>query len=144
MKKNTVKDIPPLLQEVLGKFKVVFHTPMGLLPVRGREHAVVLKDEMSPINVRPYRYPHFQKTEVEKLVSEMLVVGIIQMGTNPFPSSVLLVKKKDGSWGFYVDYWALNKTIVLDKYLIPIIDGLLDELNGAKIFSKLDLRSGYH
>ena len=84
VEQKTVKDIPPLLQEVLGKFIVVFHTPMGLPPVRGQGHAIVLNNGTTPISVRPYRYPHFQKTKVEKLVSEMLVARIIQMGTSPF------------------------------------------------------------
>ena len=122
-----MKDIPHLLQEVSGKFKVVFHTPVGLPPIRGHGHALVLKDGTTSISVRPYHYPHFQKTEVEKLVFEMLVAWIIQMSTNPFLSPVLLVKKKDGSWRFCVDYWALNKATVLDKYPILIIEELLDE-----------------
>ncbi|CAM8954210.1 unnamed protein product [Rhodiola kirilowii] len=132
------------LHSILRQFANIFTAPHGLPPSRPTDHRIPLIPGASPVTVKPYRYPHFQKNEIERMINSMLADDIITPSTSPFTSPVLLVKKKDGSWRFCVDYRALNAITIKDRFPIPTVDELLDELNGAQVFTRLDLKSGYH
>jgi hypothetical protein len=82
----------------------------------------------APVQVRPYRFAPAIKDEIERQIKEMLKTRIIQRSSSPFSSSVLLVKKKDNTWRFCVDYRHLNAITLKSKYPVPIIDEFLDEL----------------
>lgn len=135
---STALNPDPQIEEILHQFQEVFEGPKELPPNWTQDHRIPLIKGAQPVFIWPYRYPHYQKNEIEKLVKEILCSGIIRPSQSPFSSSVLLVWKDDGSWRFCIDYRPLNQVTIKGKFPIPIIEELLDELHGASIFSKLD------
>ncbi|KAK4383186.1 Retrovirus-related Pol polyprotein from transposon.6 [Sesamum angolense] len=127
-----------------AEFAAVFSRTSSLPPPRSHDHHIHLQPLTMPVNIGPTAIHIAKKDNMMSLISEMLCEGLIRPSTSPFSSSVLLVKKKDGSWCFYVDYRALNAVIIRDRFPIPTVDKLLDELIGSSYFSKIDLHSGYH
>jgi hypothetical protein len=103
-----------------------------------------LEEGVKPMITPPYHHPRRFKDEIEKAIKELLALGHIRPSSSPFTSSVVLVLKKDGTMRMCIDYRALNKKTMKNRYPIPRIDELMDELHGAFFFSKIYLRFGYH
>lgn len=119
--------IPMLIKELIHKFDSLFQSPTELPPSRVYDHPISLLPDIVPVNSKPYRYSPHQKNEIEKQVADMLRIGIVIPSLSPFASPVLLVKKKDGTWRFCVDYRKLNSVTIKNKFPVPIIDEFLDE-----------------
>ena len=109
----------------------MFADLVRLPPKRFRDHGIPLKDETQVVKSQPYRYSSIQKDEIERLMEEMKIGGIVQDSTSLFASLVVLVKKKDGTWRLCIDYRQLNKLTIKDTFLIPLVEKLLDELIGV-------------
>lgn len=138
------KDLEPPKQ-LKEKYKIIFENPVELPPKRGVfDHPIPLQPGVLPVNIRPYRYPLKQRDIIEQLIQEMLDRCIIQDSSSPFASPVVLAGKKDGTWRLCVDYRELNSKTVKNKFPIPVVEELIDELSSSTVFTKLDLRSGYH
>jgi hypothetical protein len=99
-------------------------------------------------SIEPWVFPcantFSQKYEIEKIVQDSLEGGVIHPNTSPYSSPIVMVLKKEGTWCMYIDFHVLNKLTIKDKFIIPIIDDLFDELSGEKYFTKFDLCFVYH
>ncbi|UYV76850.1 hypothetical protein LAZ67_14002195, partial [Cordylochernes scorpioides] len=128
---------------ILGSFSGLFEFnkfPSNLTSTA--KHKINTEDH-PPIKRRPYRVSHVERQTIQNEVDKMLKGGIVQLSESPWSSPVVLVKKKNGSWRFCVDYRHLNKITKKDVYPLPRIDDTLDCLRGASYYSSMDLRSGY-
>lgn len=132
-------------QPMLDKHKRVFEVTTPGIPLdRGFEHIIEMEEGAKPIIMTPYHHPRNYKEDIERIITKLLDMGHVRLSSNPFTSSVVLVKKKDDTLHMCIDYHALNKGTIKNKYPIPCIDELLDELHGIVYFSKINLRLGYH
>jgi hypothetical protein len=148
---NTIRDgdnevIDSAVQSLLATYSDVFpdELPPGLPPERDVDHRIDIVPGSEPPVRAPYRMSIPELDELKKQLTELIHKGHIRVSKSPFRSPVLFVKKKDGSMRMCIDYRALNKITIKNKYPLPRIDELLDRLLGAKYFTKIDLRSGYH
>ncbi|KAL0553911.1 hypothetical protein IC582_007815 [Cucumis melo] len=129
-----VRDYPDVFPEELP----------GLPPHREVEFAIELEPGTVPISRAPYRMAPAELKELKVQLQDLLDKGFIRPSVSPWGAPVLFVKKKDGSMRLCIDYRELNKVTVKNRYPLPRIDDLFDQLQGATVFSKIDLRSGYH
>jgi len=116
----------------------------GLPPRREVEFSIDLVPGIGPVSMAPYRMAPTELVELKKQIEELMVKQFIRPNTSPWGAPMLLVKKKDGSSRLCVDYRQLNKMTIKNKYPLPRIDDLMDQLHGSTVFSKIDLRLGYH
>ena len=115
----------------------------GLPPDRDVEFTIELEPSTAPISRHPYRMAPKELTEMKKHLEELLEKGFFHPSSSPWGCPTIFVKK-DGTLQMYVDYHPLNAVTIKNKYPLPHIDTLFYQLAGAKVFSKIDLRSGYH
>ena len=132
------------MEELKSQFADLFQELSGLPPKRKVEHEIMLIGESSLPNTGLYRTTVQESEEIKRQVQELLDKGVIVPSCSPCGSAVLLVPKKDGVWRMCVDYRALNRITVKNRYPLPRIDDLIDQPESAQYFTKLDLKSGYH
>jgi hypothetical protein len=131
--------------KVVSEFPDVFPKDLlGMPPERKVEFAIELLPGTAPIFKRAYRVSGPELVELKKQIDELSEKGYIRPSTSPWAAPVLFVEKKDGSKRMCIDYRALNEVTIKNKYPLPRIEDLFDQLRGASLFSKIDLRSGYH
>ncbi|MCO5564460.1 hypothetical protein L7F22_018121 [Adiantum nelumboides] len=135
------------LSNFLNQFQDVFidDIPGELPPKRGDDdHMIELIPGSSPPNKPPYRVSQAQQEEIMRQVNELVEKGMVRPSSSPFCSPVLLVQKKDGTYRMCVDYRALNRITIKNRFSVPRVEDLFDKLQGSTYFSRIDLKSGYH
>ena len=141
---NSVPAHRPEIVEMLQQFADVFTPVTELPPERPVSHTVETETDAKAPCLPVRRQSPLEREEVEQQVKKLLALGFIRPSTSPYGAPVLFVKKPDGSLRMCVDYRALNRITVKNKYPLPRIDLLLDQLAGAKFFTTLGLEQAYH
>ncbi|RVW61382.1 Transposon Ty3-I Gag-Pol polyprotein [Vitis vinifera] len=138
--------MPKKIKRVLDEFKdmMPLELPKRLLPRREKDHKIELESGAKPPAMGPYRMASPELEELRRQLKEPLDTGFIQPSKSSYGAPILFQKKHDGSLRMCIDYWALNKVMVKNKYPIPLIADLFDQLGRARYFTKLDLRSDYY
>ncbi|KAA0032783.1 putative Retrotransposon protein [Cucumis melo var. makuwa] len=134
----------PKVISAMKASKLLNQELLGLPPRREIEFVIELEPGTVPISRALYRIAPVELKELKVQLQELLDKGFIRLSVLPWDAPALFVKKKDGSMRLCIDYRELNKVIVKNKYHFPRIDDLFDQLQGATVFSMIDLRSGYH
>jgi hypothetical protein len=130
---------------VVSEFPNVFPKDLPGMPLKRKvEFGIELELGTTPISRRAYRVSGPELVELKKKIDELLEKGYIRPSTSPLAAPILFVEKKDGTKIMCIDYRALNEVTIKNKYPLPRIEDLFDQLRGAGVFSKIDLRSGYH
>jgi hypothetical protein len=117
---------------------------LGMPPYRDIEFIIDLLPETPPISKRSYRMLVNELAELKKQIVELQSKGFISPSSSPWGAPALFVEKKDGTQQMCMDYRSLNEVTIKNKYPLPRIEDLFDQIKGASVFSKIDLRSGYH
>ncbi|GKB44032.1 putative reverse transcriptase domain-containing protein [Tanacetum coccineum] len=139
-KENRLEDVP-----AVRDFPEVFPEDLpGLPPIRQVEFQIDLVPGVAPVARAPYRLAPSEMEELSTQLQELSDKGFIRPSSSPWGAPVLFVKKKDGSFQMCIDYHELNKLTVKNRYPLPRIDDLFDQLQGSKVYSTIDLRSSYH
>jgi hypothetical protein len=130
---------------VVKEFAEVFLEELpGMPPERELEFTIDLKLGTKTIARTPYWMSTPKLQELKMQLKELLDLGLIRPSVSPWGAPVIFVQKKDGAWRLCIDYRQLNKATIKNQYPLPIIDDLFDQMKGVTVFSKIDLRSGYH
>ncbi|GKF08702.1 putative reverse transcriptase domain-containing protein, partial [Tanacetum coccineum] len=138
--KKRLEDIP-----IVQDFPEVFPEDLpGLPPTRQVEFQIDLVPSAAPVAQAPYRLAPSEMKELSEKLKELSDKGFIRPSSLPWGAPVLFVKKKDGSFRMCIDYRELNKLTVKNRYPLPRIANLFDQLQGLSVYSKIDLKSGYH
>ena len=137
---SRLEDIP-----VVREFSDVFPKDLpGIPPDREIDFKIKLTPGTEPISKAPYRMAPLELKELKLQMEELVSKGFVRPSTSPWGAPILFVKKRDGSLRLCIDFKELNKVTIRNQYPLPRIDDLFYQLQGAKVFSKIDLRSGYH